>query len=34
MRQLDDIINSMDMSLSQLREIVKTGKPGGLQSLG
>ena len=30
----DDIINAMDMSLSQVQEIVKTGKPGGLQSTG
>ena len=33
MRRLDDITDSMDMSLSKLREIVKTGKPGVLQSM-
>ena len=27
------IIDSMDMSLSKLREVVKDGKPGVLQSM-
>ena len=34
MRWLDGIINSVDMNLSNLLEIVKTGKPGMLQSMG
>ena len=33
MRRLDGIIDSMDMSLSNLGEIV-IGKPGMLQSMG
>ena len=31
---LDYIINSIDMSLSKLRELVMTGKPVMLQSMG
>ena len=34
MRWLDGIIGSMDMNLSKLREMVKDGKPGVLQSRG
>ena len=33
-RYLDDITNSMDMSLRNLREMVSDRKPGMLQSLG
>ena len=34
MRWLDDITESMDMSLSKLQEIWRTGNPGVLQSMG
>ena len=34
MRWLDGIIDSMEMSLSKFLEMVKSGKPGVLQSMG
>ena len=34
MKRLDGITDSIDISLSNLWEIVKEGKPGTLQSMG
>ena len=34
MRRLDGITDSMDVSWSKLRQTVRTGRPGVLQSVG
>ena len=34
MKWLDDIIETMDMSLTKLQEIGRTEEPGVLQSMG
>ena len=34
MRWLDSLTESMDMSLSKPQEMLRTGKPGVLQSVG
>ena len=34
MRWLDDVTNVTDMNLGKLPEMVRTGRPGVLQSMG
>ena len=34
MRWLDSVTDSVDMNLSKLQEMMKTGEPGMLQSMG
>ena len=34
MRMLDGITDAMSMNLDKLQEVVKTGRPGMLQSMG
>ena len=34
MRWLDAVTDAMDMSVSKLLELVRTGEPGVLQSMG
>ena len=34
MRQLDGITDAMDTNLGKLQEMVRSGRPGALQSMG